>query len=127
VPNNALPVPESVMASLILALHLLVILFFIVGFPVGLYINHRGFRIFHGAALAGVTLLMILGIPCPITLWEESAGDASYEGSFIAYWLKRIVYLEWFDPGHVLILDICFALLVFTSFFWRPLNKSRER
>jgi len=113
------------MATLILSFHLLIILFFIVGFPAGLILNHRRFRYFHSAALAGVTLLMAFGIPCPVTLWEESMGDVSYEGSFIAYWLKRIVYLEWFDPGDVLILDICFALLVFTSFIWHPVNKSK--
>ena len=111
------------MATLILFLHLLVILFFIVGFPAGLILNHHGFRFFQCAALAGVTLLMLVGIPCPITLWEETVSDASYEGSFISFWLKRIVYLEWFDPNHVLILDICFALLVFTSFIWYPVNK----
>ena len=114
------------MATLILSFHLLIILFFIVGFPAGLILNHRGFRYFHSAALAGVTLLMVLGIPCPVTIWEESIGDVSYEGSFIASWLKRIVYLEWFDPGHVLILDICFALLVFTSFIWHPVNKPKK-
>ncbi len=103
------------MATLILSFHLLIILFFIVGFPAGLILNHRGLRYFHSAALAGVTLLMALGIPCPVTVWEESIRDVSYEGSFIATWLKQIVYLEWFDPVHVLILDICFALLVFTS------------
>ena len=115
------------MASFILTLHLLVILFFLAGFPAGLILNHRRFRYFHCAALAAVTLLMLFGIPCPLTLWEESIRDASYEGSFIAFWLKRIVYLEWFDPKHVLILDICFALLVFTSFIWRPVNKSKKR
>jgi hypothetical protein len=114
------------MATLILSFHLLIILFFIVGFPAGLILNHRGLRYFHSAALAVVTLLMILGIPCPVTIWEESMGDVSYEGSFIATWLKQIVYLEWFDPGHVLILDICFALLVFTSFIWHPVNKPKK-
>jgi hypothetical protein len=114
------------MATLILSFHLLIILFFIAGFPAGLILNHRGFRYFHSAALAGVTLLMALGIPCPVTIWEESIGDVSYEGSFIAYWLKRIVYLEWFDPVYVLILDICFALLVFTSFIWHPVDKPNK-
>jgi hypothetical protein len=114
-------------ATLILSFHLLIILFFIIGFPAGLIMNYRWFRYFHSAALAGVTLLMVLGVPCPVTLWEESVSGVSYEGSFIATWLKRIVYLEWFDPSHVLILDICFALLVFTSFIWRPLNKSGGR
>jgi uncharacterized membrane protein YoaK (UPF0700 family) len=113
------------MATFILVLHLLVILFFIVGFPIGLKLNHRGFRIFHGAALALVTLLMVLGIPCPLTVMEESSRDSSFEGSFIAFWLNRIIYLEWFDPVHVLILDLCFAALVFSSFIWHPLKRKR--
>lgn len=111
------------MVTFILAFHLLVILFFIIGFPAGLILNHRGFRYFHSAALALVTLLMALGIPCPLTLWEEVLSDSSYEGSFIAFWLNRIIYLEWFDPFHVLILDLSFAALVFSSFFWRPVKK----
>jgi uncharacterized protein DUF2784 len=111
------------MATFILVLHLLVILFFIIGFPIGLKWNHRGFRVFHSAALAVVTMLMILGIPCPLTVIEESSSDSSYEGSFIAFWLNRIIYLEWFEPFHVLILDLCFAALVFSSFIWYPVKK----
>lgn len=114
------------MAIIILVLHLLVILFFIVGFPVGLILNHRLFRYFHGAALALVTLLMVLGIPCPLTVWEEVLRDSSYEGSFIASWLNRIIYLEWFEPIHVLILDVCFAALVFSSFIWFPVKKKNK-
>lgn len=111
------------MATFILTLHFLVILFFIVGFPVGLKLNHRRFRYFHSAALTAVTLLMALGIPCPLTIWEEVLTDSSYEGSFIAFWLNRIIYLEWLDPTHVLVLDFCFAALVFSSFIWYPVKK----
>jgi uncharacterized protein DUF2784 len=111
------------MALFILILHFAVILFFVVGFPLGLKLNHRGFRYFHSAALTGVTLLMVLGIPCPLTVMEEIIGGSSYEGSFIAYWLNRIIYFEWLDPVHVLILDFCFALLVFSSFIWYPVKK----
>lgn len=115
------------MAEVILAVHLLIILFFLIGFPAGLLWNHLGFRFFHAAGLALVTLLMVLGIPCPITVWEEGFRDASYGGSFIAAWLKRIIYLEWLDPAHVLILDLCFATLVFSSFFWYPVKKRGGR
>ena len=115
------------MAIFILILHLLVILFFIVGFPIGLITNHRGFRYFHSAALALITLLMVLGIPCPLTVMEEDFRDSSYEGSFIAFWLNRIVYLEWFEPVHVFILDVCFAALVFSSFIWYPVKKGKKK
>jgi len=114
------------MVHIVLAVHLLIILFFIVGFPLGLAVNHRGLRYFHCAALAFVTLLMVLGIPCPLTLWEEALRDASYEGSFIAAWLRRIIYLQWFEPRHVLIADILFAVLVFSSFLWYPVKKEKK-
>ncbi len=115
------------MAETVLALHLLIILFFLVGFPVGLITNHRLLRLFHAAALAFVTGLMLLGIPCPLTIWEEALSEGSYEGSFIAFWLRRIIYLEWFEPRHVLIADVIFAVLVFTSFIWRPLRKKDRK
>ncbi|MEE9257898.1 MAG: DUF2784 family protein [Nitrospinaceae bacterium] len=111
------------MAELVLTLHLLFILFILIGFPAGLITNHRGFRIFHCGALMFITLLMILGIPCPLTFIEEGFRNGSYEGSFIATWLNRIIYMEWFEPRHVFYADLCFAVLVVSSFWWRPLKK----
>lgn len=105
----------------------MVVLFMVIGFPVGLVANNRRFRIFHAGALAFVTLLMILQIPCPLTIMEESYGGKSYEDSFIAYWLNKIVYMRWFDPKTVFIMDVCFALLVFSSFYWRPVKKKIPR
>ncbi|CAI2718159.1 DUF2784 family protein [Nitrospina watsonii] len=109
------------MAEYFLILHFLFILYMIVGFVVGLAINHRGFRFVHAGLLAFVSTLMILGIPCPLTILEEHFSSADYEGSFLAVWLNRIIYLEWFDPGVVFVGDMTFAMLVFSSFFWRPL------
>ncbi|MCH8156691.1 MAG: DUF2784 family protein [Nitrospinae bacterium] len=113
------------MTEIVLAVHLLIVLFFIAGFPVGLVWNHRLFRYFHAGALGAVTLFMVAGIPCPLTVLEESLSELSYEGSFLATWLNRILYMEWFDPFHVLIADLLFAVLVFSSFWWRPVNKRK--
>jgi hypothetical protein len=110
------------METLILAVHLLVIIFMIIGFPIGLVLNNRKFRLFHAGSLAFITFLMILNIPCPLTTLEELYSGKSYEGSFIAFWLNKIVYMRWIEPKTVLIIDVGFALLVFSSFIWRPLN-----
>jgi len=68
---------------------------------------------------------MVLGIPCPLTIFEETLRqDPVYEGSFIASWLSRILYMEGFDPKHVLFMDLGFLALVGSSFFWRPLGTS---
>lgn len=111
------------MAVLILILHLAVILFVVIGFPVALITNHRAFRLIHAGVLAFITLLMILGIPCPLTILEETSAGESYEGSFIATWLNRIIYVEWFTPQTVFIIDMIFAALVFSSFWWKPLAR----
>lgn len=111
------------MALVVLILHLAVILFMLIGFPVGLITNHRLFRLIHAGVLAFITLLMVLGIPCPLTVIEENLAGGSYEGSFLATWLNRLIYWEWFTPRTVFILDMLFAVLVFSSFWWRPLIK----
>ena len=115
------------MEELILIIHFLVVLFFILGFPIGLFYNSRLFRIIHFSALAGVSLLMVLGIPCPLTILEETLRqDPVYEGSFIASWLSRVLYMEGSDPKHVLFMDLGFLTLVGSSFFWRPTRRQRD-
>ena len=114
------------MAEALLVLHLLVVLFLVIGFPIALITNHTLFRCVHAALLGGITLLILLGIPCPLTVWEEAWGSRSYDGSWLAVWLNRILYLEWWDPEWVFWLDLGFAGLVFSSFIWRPLRKSNH-
>jgi len=113
------------MAEASLILHFLVVVFLVAGFPVGLYYNHAGFRCAHAAVLGGITLLILLGYPCPLTVLEEAWGSRSHGGSWLASWLNRILYLEWFDPNTVFWMDVAFAALVVSSFAWRPVRKKR--
>jgi hypothetical protein len=75
----------------------------------------------HFGATALISSLMIFKIPCPLTLLEERLGTPSMEGSFIAYWLNRFIYLPWVNPQIVFFFDIFFAVLVISSFYWKPL------
>ncbi|MEE8260167.1 MAG: DUF2784 domain-containing protein [Nitrospinaceae bacterium] len=111
------------MELFLLILHFAVILFMVIGFAVALITNHRWFRLIHAGVLAFITLLMILRIPCPLTVLEEASTGESYGGSFLATWLNRIIYVEWFTPQTVFIVDMIFAVLVFSSFWWRPLKR----
>ena len=111
------------MPEIVLTVHLMIVLFFIAGFFIGLSWNQPMFRYIHAGSLGGITLLMILRIPCPLTLLEETLRNQSYEGSFLATWLNRILYLEWFDPLHVLMGNVLFMALVLSSFWWHPVKK----
>ena len=107
------------MVEIVLIFHFLVILFVLVGFPVGLKYNLRRFRIFHACVLIYISTLMVLGKPCPLTILEESLrGGSVYEGSFIATWLNRIIYLEGVDAGFGVYMAVAFTFLVAVSFFW---------
>ncbi|NIQ03965.1 MAG: DUF2784 family protein [Nitrospinaceae bacterium] len=112
------------MATFILILHLLFVLYMVIGFPVGLITRNTRFRLIHAGLLGFVTLLMIMGIPCPLTILEETLSGESYEGSFLATWLNRVIYMTWFTPRTVFIIDMIFAALVFSSFWWWPLKKN---
>ncbi len=114
------------MVELILSVHFFIILFVILGFPVGLIINSRLFRIIHVSILAGIALLMVLKIPCPLTIWEETLRQAPvYEGSFIESWLNRIIYLEDFDASFVPYMAVGFLVLTVSSFLWKPLKPAK--
>ena len=114
------------MVELVLGAHFIVVLYLVLGFPIALYYNHRLFRIVHTIWLAVVSLLMVLGIPCPLTILEETLRqNPVYEGSFIASWMNRIIYLEGIDPQHVVVMDIGFAILVIFSFLWKPLKPAK--
>ena len=115
------------MSEIVLIFHFMIVLFFIAGFFIGLVWNQSMFRYIHAGCLGGITLLMVLRIPCPLTLLEESLRNQSYEGSFLATWLNRILYLEWFDPLHVLIANVLFMTLVLSSFWWHPVKKITQK
>ncbi len=115
------------MIELVLFIHFLVILFLIIGFPIVLKYNSLLWRIIHAGTLAFVSLLMVFGLPCPLTVLEEGLrGSQVYGGSFIASWLNRIIYLEGFDASFVPYMAVGFSVLVGSSFFWRPLKPKKS-
>ncbi|MDJ0778614.1 MAG: DUF2784 domain-containing protein [Gammaproteobacteria bacterium] len=121
-----------VAADTILVVHFLFVAF-VVGGLVLVFIGHwRGwrwiyslrFRVLHLVAIGYVVLQSWLGAICPLTLWEMQlrglAGDMTYEGSFVAYWLHRLLFFE--APAMVFVVAYsAFGALVVASWYWiRP-------
>ncbi|GAB3097239.1 DUF2784 domain-containing protein [Aestuariicella hydrocarbonica] len=122
-------------ADVMLVMHTLFVIFVILGLiliVMGKLLNWRWvrnfwFRLAHIIAIGIVVMQAWLGILCPLTGWEmalrERGGEAIYSGTFIAYWLGKVLYYplpEWvFITGYSV-----FGAWVVGCWFWvrpRPL------
>ncbi len=94
----------SLLADLVLITHVSFVLFVVIGLLVILtggalgwkFVRNQWFRALHLASIGLVVVQAWLGIICPLTKLEmylrEQAGDATYEGTFIAHWLHKLLY-----------------------------------
>ncbi len=121
----------SLLADLIAVVHFGFVLFVVlgqililIGWAAG-WVATRNiwFRVAHLVAIGFVVVEAWLGMLCPLTVIESDlrarAGELGYDGSFVAYWLDRLMYFEapfWmFTVGYT-----AFGLLVLLSFVAYP-------
>ena len=120
-----------VLADILLLVHAMFVAFVVLGqvlILVGLWRGWRWvrgftFRTLHLAAIGFVVAESWLGIDCPLTGWEdqlrEAAGQATYQGDFIAYWIGQVLYYD--VPRWVFtVAYTTFGLLVVASFILAP-------
>jgi hypothetical protein len=58
------------------------------------WIRNRRFRLTHLAAIAFVAAEALLGIACPLTVWEDALRSGAGERSFVARWVSRLLYYD---------------------------------
>lgn len=118
-------------ADTMLVVHVLFVLFMVFGLVLILagkcfrwqWVSNRWFRLTHLAGIGTVVVQAWFGLICPLTVWEMNlrakAGEAVYEGSFIAHVLNELLYYH--APTWVFV--VCytaFGSLVLFSWFWVP-------
>ncbi len=121
-------------ADLILIVHFTFVLFVVGGLPaiwIGAalgwpWIRNFKFRAAHLAAISFVALEALLGIACPLTVWEDALRGTLTETSFVARWLQRLLYYsypEWvFTCAYLL-----FALAVAITWWRVPPRRSHTQ
>jgi hypothetical protein len=99
-------VPYRLLADSVLVLHFGVVAFIVGGLVMVLagnlllwrWVNRRGFRLAHLAAIGFVIAQSWLGQLCPLTTLESwlrvQAGATAYEKSFIEHWFQKLIYYE---------------------------------
>lgn len=126
------------LADAVLVLHTVVVVFVIGGFCLIIvgnlctwrWVNNLWFRLAHFLAVAVVMLQAWLGTLCPLTVIEmwlrDKAHAATYSGSFIEYWLQRLLYFN--APSWVFTLVYTlFGLLVLFVWWYFPPQYRRRR
>lgn len=58
------------------------------------WVRDPWFRYSHLAAIAYVAAEGLLGIACPLTVWEELLRGGARPDSFVGRWVRRLLYYE---------------------------------
>jgi hypothetical protein len=119
------------LADVLVAVHVAYVSFVVLGqlaIVVGAWrhwdwVRNRWFRLGHLTAIVLVALEAVLGIACPLTVWEDQfrhrAGQEVTEGSFIGRWLHHFIFYN-FPPWVFTTVYVGFALLVLATLWWVP-------
>jgi hypothetical protein len=119
---------RAVLADLILIVHFAFVAFVVgglaliwVGAAAGwAWVRNFWFRAAHLAAIAFVAGEALLGIWCPLTVWEDALRGVHAETSFIARWIHRVMFYD-FPAWTFTVAYVLFALLVAATWWWiRP-------
>lgn len=132
------PAAAGWLADAILAMHVGIVAFVVLGVPAIALGGWRGWgwvrrlplRLLHLALVCYIALQAWLGVACPLTVWEQSlrnrAGQATYGESFIQHWLSRLIFFE--APWWVFVAAYSlFAVLVAACWRWVPPVRSAVR
>lgn len=130
--------PYQLLADMVLALHVAIVAFVVGGLVLILvgnilkwrWVNSWWFRVLHLGSIGVVVAEAWIGMVCPLTtleMWLRMQADqAIYSGSFIEYWLSRLLFYEapeWvFTLGYSL-----FGFLVLLSWFCFPPERSHRK
>ena len=90
------------MADAILIVHFLIAAFIVLGLAavwLGAALGRRWvrnpwFRWLHLAAIAFVAAEAVLGMACPLTVWEDALRGGSRPEGFIAHWVRALLFYE---------------------------------
>jgi len=126
------------LADLILVTHALFVAFVVLGLAAVVigkflrwnWIRNMWFRSAHLLAIGIVIVESWLGWVCPLTEWENrvrvAADSGAYSGSFVQYWLHRLLFFD-FEPWVFAVTYTIFGMLVAIAWLLVPPERRRNK
>jgi len=124
-------------ADIVLTVHVLYVAFVVFGFVAIIWgaalrrgwVRNPLFRFLHLGAIAIVALQALLGLPCPLTVWERdlrrAAGQDPTDLEFIPRLLQSVLFFE-LPPEFFLALYLGFTALVILTLWLVPPRLQRR-
>ncbi len=123
------------LADLIVIVHFLFVLFVVAAVPLVYlgaalhwsWIRRPAWRALHLGAIVLIVAESLLGIACPLTVWEDSLRGQHPAAGFIERWFDRLLFYH--APTWVFtVAYVAFAVLVFVTWFavppkWQPRSR----
>jgi hypothetical protein len=126
------------LADAVLCWHAALMLFVVLGLPLVVVGNRRGWRWINSPWLRFAHLALIvvvageawLGLVCPLTTLEMAlrarANETTYDGSFVEHWLQALLF--WQAPAGVFTTAYSLFALAVLATWWRwPVRFARSR
>lgn len=89
------------------------------------WVRNLAFRVAHLVAICFVAAEALVGVMCPLTVWEDALRGRASDKGFIARWIHGVMFYEL--PGWVFtIAYIGFAAVVALTFWLLPPIKHRR-
>jgi hypothetical protein len=84
------------------------------------------FRLAHLAAICFVAGEALLGVACPLTLWEDALRGTRSDSGFLARWIHRVMFYEL--PESVFTAAyVAFAVAVLLTYWFIPPARTPKR
>jgi len=90
------------------------------------WIRNIWFRVAHLAAICFVAVEALLGVMCPLTVWEDALRGQQIQSSFIARWVHRVMFYELPESVFTAIY-VVFMLVVLVTYWLVPPHPPRVR
>ncbi len=58
------------------------------------WVRNRWFRYLHLCAIVFVALEALVGMTCPLTVWEDALRGGGSAESFVGRWVRRLLYYQ---------------------------------
>ena len=90
------------------------------------WIRNLRFRIAHLAAILFVAAEALLGVMCPLTVWEDALRGRGSDLGFIARWIRAVMFYE-VPPWIFTFAYVAFAVIVALTFWLVPPSRAGRR